>query len=1106
MHSIVSWCLNNRPVVVLFSLVLMGAGVFSTFKLNQELLPSVEFPSVFILVQDPGAGPEQVDRDVSKPLSEGLTGLPRLKHVQTIASQGFSTVILTFDLDSSLKEDQDNTNQRLNQVQLPSGVGKPLVQTFSFNAIPSMTYTLAAKDGDLVRATREANDVIAPALTGATGSAQVKVSGGARERVLITLDGAKLADKGLSLQQVQQALSGANVDLPAGTTLDADKTLPVQASSSLRTIDDLKNLVVVSSAEQAAGEQAAAGQPAAGQAATPPASSPAPSRTPAARPSPNPAPAAPPPAVRLGDVAKVELDNQQANGISRTNGLASLQIQVIRASNGNAVTLSDDVRQRIAKLKLDSRDDLQLSTDSAVDIKASLNDLVHEGLIGAGLAILVIFLFLGSLRATLVTAVSLPTSVLVALLGTSIGGFSLNVLTLAGLTIAVGRIVDDAIVVLENSYRHLQQGESPTDAALHGATEVSSAVISSTLTSVAVFLPIGVVGGIISRFFLPFSVTVTISLLASLLVALTLIPVLVSFILSAKARRQAHQAGGRHINAGATAPEHVSRLARPYIPVLAWVLRRFYRKSLVVAVAALALIGVLVLTYAAVPKNFFDLGGSAYITGNISLPPGTTSTATSDRVKAFEAAARSDPDVKTVEVTIASSDFGGYTGSVSENDARFNLIVKNKKSADQVRQRLQSKLDELYGKGGTIGVQSFGPPSSAFSVSLSGRDPNTLRAASDQVVAKLSQNSDLANVKSDLTVRQPETLVSVDANKAAERGLTPNTVAFALAGVLNPKDVGTLGTGGTPITLRVDPSYVAAGKLADLPLGPGTTLKDVATMTRTDAPTTVTRVDGTQQVTVNADVLAADTQGASTKATQSVQSLQLPAGVSISTGGTQNDINDSFQQMFIAIGVAIAIVFIILVTFFRSVASPFVILGAMPLALIGGLLALYFTHQNLGLPALLGVLMVFGIVVSNAILLIDFVERNRAGRGLAEALVLAGSVRIRPILMTAVATIVALVPVATGFASEGGGGLISQSLAVVVEGGLISSTALTLVVVPILYSWIKRRGHHRYETAPPAISVADPRSLRPSLDGNRHGNGNGSGRVWEHFREETLKR
>lgn len=1102
MHSIVRWCLNNRPVVVLFSLVLMGAGVASTFRLNQELLPSVEFPQVYVLVQNPGAGPQQVDRELSKPLSDGLTGLPRLKHVQTIASQGFSTVILTFDLDSSLKEDQDNTNQRLSQVPLPIGVGKPLVQTFSFNAVPTMTYTLAARDGDLARATREANDVIVPALTGATGSAQVKVSGGARERVLITLDGTQLAQKGLSVQQIQQALSGANVDLPAGTTLDADKALPVEASSSLRTIADLKNLIVIGSVAQA-GNQPGAAQPGGDQNRPAPAASPGQSQgsSPAARasPGPSPAPAPPAPPVRLGDVAKVEMDSQQTNGISRTNGLASLQIQVIRASNGNAVTLSDDVRQRIAKLHLDSRDDLQLSNDSAVDIKASLNDLVHEGLIGAALAIGIIFLFLGSLRATLVTAVSLPTSVLVALLGTSIGGFSLNVLTLAGLTIAVGRIVDDAIVVLENSYRHLQQGESPREAALHGATEVSSAVISSTLTSVAVFLPIGVVGGIISRFFLPFSVTVTISLLASLLVALTLIPVLVSFILSAQRRRDGIPADAGPAGAQTNPPEHVSRLARPYVPVLAWVLRRFYRKGLVVTVSALALIGVLALTVIAVPKNFFDLGGSAYLSGNISLAPGTTSTQTSQRVKAFESAAQSDRDVKTVEVTIASSDFGGYTGSVSDNEARFNLIVKDKKTADQVRQRLQNKLDELYGKGtSTIGVQSFGPPSSGFSVTLSGRNPDALRAASDQVAAKLSQSPDLANVKSDLAVRQPETLVSVDANKAAERGLTPSAVAFALTGTLNPKDVGTLGAGGTPITLRLDPRYVAADKLADLPLGPGTTLKDVATVTRTDVPTTVTRVDGTQQVTVNADVLVADTQGASAKATDSVKSLSLPAGVSLSTGGTQNDINDSFQQMFIAIGVAVAIVFIILVTFFRSVATPFVILGAMPLALIGGLLALYVTHQNLGLPSLLGVLMVFGIVVSNAILLIDFVERNRAGRTLAEALVLAGSVRVRPILMTAVATIAALVPVATGFASEGGGGLISKSLAVVVEGGLISSTVLTLLVVPILYSWFKRWGHHRYEGAAPSLGTGSPaRAL--------NGNGSSNGRVWEHFHEEALK-
>jgi len=452
MHAIVRWCLGNRAVVILFSLILMGAGVFSIFRINQELLPSVDFPAVFVLVPEPGAGPQQVDRDVSRPLTADLTGLPRLRHVNATSSQGFSQVAVDFELDSSLKDDLDAVDQRLQQARLPAAAGRPVVQTFDFSAVPSMTYSLAAKDGDLARATREANDVIVPALTGAQGVAQVKVSGGARSTVSVTLDGTKLAAHGLSVQQVQQALGASQVDVPAGEALQADRSLPVEVLGTIRTVDDLKALPV--------GPPAGATRP-----------------------------------VVLGDVATVVDAPAPVNGISRTNGVPSLEIQVIRTSNGNAVTLSGDIRSRVSKLHLDSQDDLQLVTDAATEIRASLNDLMLEGLLGALLAILVIFLFLRSVRATLVTAVSLPTSVLVALLGTSLWGFSLNALTLAGLTIAVGRIVDDAIVVLENSYRHLQQGRTPVEAAYRGATEVSSAVISSTLTTVGVFLPIGVVGG-----------------------------------------------------------------------------------------------------------------------------------------------------------------------------------------------------------------------------------------------------------------------------------------------------------------------------------------------------------------------------------------------------------------------------------------------------------------------------------------------------------------------------------------------------------------------------------------------------------------------------------
>lgn len=1026
MRTLVRWCLGNRAVVVLFSIVLVGAGVTSVFRINQELLPSVEFPAVFVLVADPGAGPEQVDRDVSQPLVNALTGLPRASHVTSTSSQGFSQVVVEFDLDSSLDADLAAVNQRLQQVQLPPGAGRPVVQTFDFSAVPAMTYSLAATDGDLLRATREADESVVPALRGAADVAQVRVSGGAERVVLVNLDGGKLAARGLTIQQVQQALSTAQVDLPAGESLRADRSLPVRVLGSVRTADDLRALVVgAAQAETPATVPARAAQPAAAQAG----------------------PAAPTP-VRLGEVATVSDTSAPLNGISRTDGVPSLQIQVVRATNGNAVRLSDDVRERVAKLHLNTADDLRLVYDSADEIRASLNDLLLEGLLGALLAVVVIFLFLRSLRATLVTAVSLPTSVLVALLGTNLGGYSLNVLTLAGLTIAVGRIVDDAIVVLENSYRHLQEGRPPREAALNGAVEVASPVISSTLTTVAVFLPIGVVGGIVSRFFLPFSITVTISLIASLLVSLTLIPVLVSFFLESRARR------------GSAAPPEPrpGALVRLYRPVLTWTLARGWRKAAVLAVA-LALLAGSSATLAFVPKDFLDFGGSTRLTGTVTLPPGTTAEQTSQRLKAFEEAARADAAVRMVQVTVASSDFGGYTRAFSGNEARLGLQLKRKDGADATVGRLQRKLDELYGRGNAqLRVQGFGPPATGFQATISGRDPETLRQASDAIVAELAGDAELTNVESNLAAEKPELLVTVDPALAAARGLAPQAVAFAVSSALSTRDVASLGPGGPEVRLRLDPTSVSVDRLAGLPLGSGVALRDVATIAETLAPEAINRVDGTRRVTVSAEIVGADVQGATERGARRLDRLSLPSGVVLESGSANEELNDAFVQMVLSIGVAVAIVFLILVTFFRSVVTPFVIILTMPLALIGGLLALFVFGQSLGLAALLGVLMVFGIVVSNAILLIDFVERDRAGRSLEEALVRAGSVRLRPILMTAVATIMALVPVAAGLSTSGGGGLISQSLALVVEGGLMSSTLLTLLVIPIVYSILRRRG------------------------------------------------
>ncbi len=1027
MRRIVAWCLGNRPVVILFALVFMGAGIFSIFRLNQELLPSIEFPSVFIVTSDPGANPAVIDRDINIPLSNALNGLPHAQHVFATSSQSFSQVQVQFNVDSNTKDDLDAVNQRLGQVQLPAGAGKPLVQTFSFSAAPSIIYSLGAADGNLSRATLEAQTVIAPALQGAQGAAQVKVVGGEQNAVTITLDPQRLVARGLTPFQVTQALQAVQVDLPAGQSLNGNRVVPVEVLSTVHTAADLRAVPV------------GAGQP---------------SRS------------APPSIVTLGDVATVQEAPAPVNGIARTDGLPSLSIQVIRDPNGNAISLSNDIHSRVAALHLDPSDRLSLIEDSATGIRASLNDLLLEGLLGALFAIFAIFLFLRSIRATLVTAVSLPTSVLVALLGTAIGGFSLNILTLAGLTIAVGRIIDDAIVVLENSYRHLQKGEPPRLAALNGASEVSKAVISSTLTTVAVFLPIALVGGIISKFFVPFSITVTISLIASLLVALTLIPVLVSFLLE---RRTAPAEGRRDWS------------HRVYQPVLGWALSsRLTKAAVVLAAVLLFAIAVGAVASPLVAKNFFDFGNTEQLVGAVSLPAGTTTEETSRQLGGFETAAAADPDVKLVQVTIASSDFGGYSAGFETNQARLLILVKDKHQAGAVVGRLQQKLNELYGVGnGQIQTASFGPGSNRFEARASGQDELALRQASDLIVAKLQQDSELSDVQSDLAAAKPQLSVNVDPNKASAHGLSPRLIAQIVAQALSPMSLGNLGGGGPPVSLQLDPAFVTVDRLGNLPVAPGAALKDVATITNQTAPNSINRRDGTRLVAVSAVINGTDTSGISQRATSLVQSVALPAGVKLDTGGTSEEINQSFQSMFEAIGIAVAIVFIILVIFFRSVVTPFVILVSMPLALIGGIGALLVTRSALGLPALLGVLMVFGIVVSNAILLIDFAERARETQPTHDALLLAGATRLRPILMTAVATVVALLPVAVGLSTSGGGGLISQSLAVVVVGGLITSTVFTLVVVPVVYSLIARRGRvgaiaaiHDLDVEPPSGRIA----------------------------------
>jgi len=1017
--AVIRWSLTNRAVVILLTILFTAGGVFAALSLNQELFPDLSLPTIFVVTVDPGASPGAVDHDVSKPISDALNGLPHLSHVNTTSSESVSTVRAQFDLGTQVRDNQDAVSQALSRVALPAGVKAPTLRSFSFADFPSITYTLAATDGDLSRATREATDIVVPALKGAKGVADVQVTGGAQNQVLVLVDAAKLTARGLAISQVTQALAGYQVSLPAGEVQDSGRTVPVQVSSTLASVEELKQFPVASTASAtfAPGRPGSATPSTAGLALAPVAA-----------------------VTRLSDISTISLSSAPVSGIARTDGSPSLQISVLKASGANTVTLSDDIHQRVQGLKLDGADHLRLLNDQADAVRASLSGLVEEGLIGALLAVLVIYLFLGSLRATLVTAVSLPTSVLVALLGTRLLGYSLNVMTLAGLTIAIGRVVDDAIVVLENSFSYLQKGLPPREAALQGASQVASPVLSTSLTTVAVFLPIAFTGGIVGQFFQPFAITVTISLLASLVVSLTIVPVLVSMFLG-------HAA---HAKPGS---EPLGWVLRPYRRVLTWVLARPRHKATVLAsVFVMLVLAGIGLTR--VPVTFFPSDASTTLTGTVTLSPGTSSEATSRALAQFEDQARSDPQVSVVQVSVSGQGDVTAFNSGGSNVGSITILLKDKKQSTAATDRLKKLLEADYGAGSvTLQAQQMGPPAASFAATISGGTDAARRQASDEVVQALRADADLTNVKSALSLQQPQVTVTIDRSKADSRHLTPQAAAFATSQVLAEQAAGAL-SDGTKIAVRVDTSSIDAQTIGGLSVAPGTRLEDIASVALADAPESITRQDGAQRVAVSADFTAKDTNTASRRASQRLTALRLPDEATVSTGGTSADITSSFVSLFYAMGAGLALVFIILVLFFRSVITPFVILLTVPLSVIGSFLALAITGQALGVPALMGVLMVSGIVVSNAVLLIHFAEERRAVAPLRQALLEAGSARLRPILMTAIATVVALVPLAVGL--SGSGGLISQSLAVVVEGGLISSTVLTLVVIPVVYSLVRR--------------------------------------------------
>jgi HAE1 family hydrophobic/amphiphilic exporter-1 len=1146
MQRIVRWCLKNKSVVILATLLLIGSGAYATTQLNQELLPDISFPIITISTPVAGAGPDLVDEQVTQPVEDAIDGVQGIQSVRSTSAQGFSVVLVEFDLDQDTEEAESDLQAALDGISLPSQAGEPEVKSQSASQFPILSLSLAARDGDLADLTKYAEDDVASSIEEVEGVASVDLIGGAEKQIRVDLDPEKLKDKGLTTDAVVGAISGAKVDAPVGSVSVNGRETPVNATSDLGGIGALEDLPVgveggTTGAPTGAPPTASEGIPggAAPGSSAPPGGAPAGAPTGATAP-PTAAPTAEAPEpVLLGDVAEVREIGSDLSGISRTNGEPSLGLNVVKETDANTVEVAADVEKVLDGVRDEiGRDQVVVVLNSATDVEESVNGLVEEALVGAVLAILVIFAFLRSLRATLVTAVSLPTSVLAALLFSWADNLTLNIITLAGLTIAVGRVVDDAIVVLENSYRYVQGGYDPEEAALKGTTEVTSAITSSTLTTTAVFLPLALVGGIVSKFFVPLSVTVALALFASLIVAVTIIPVLVSIFIRARTgdrapdthedSENARRLGGlaRFVigvvvlfftlaialviasSAGVLGDmpglpsgfvdyvdglvsgigtvllvviavaaaflivglvvllaragrrpggeESGGLLLRVYTPMLRWSLRH---RLVVLLVALVAFAGGLGLVRF-LPVAFFPPSEERLFIADVELPAGTALEKTSDRLRPFEDFLRQDEAVKSYQVSIGGEDTTDPESPVRPGN-RAQAFINIREDADVKRtlDRVDREGDDLYGENFQVEVLQNGPPQGGLEAVLTGGSKKELAEAADIVTQKFRGLEDVNNVESDLSGGNPEVEVRIDPEKAAKAGLSPALVSTSLGSLLGGSEVTTLGD--TPVVVGVPRDAAdSLDEVRGLPVGSGTTVGDVAEVKEVGSPAAVSRVDGQRAVTVTARITSTDTQTVSTNAQNTLSGVALPGNVEAQVGGENEDIDESFRNLFLSIIVALVLVFLILVVFFGSLRVPMVILLAVPLTTVGAFGALFLTNTAISVPSLLGILLLIGIVVSNAILLVDFATRAQDHYETAdEAILEAGRARLRPILMTAFATIFALMPLALGL-SGGGNGLISSSLAITVVGGLATSTFLTLLVVPVGYSIVRRGRKH----------------------------------------------
>lgn len=1008
LKNLVKVSLRNPVAVVLLVVLIVIGGVNSTTQFKQEQLPEIDIPGIIVTTVYPGAAPNEVLEQVTQPLEQGLRNLEGVKNVYSQSANNLSIIQLEYNNSDDMKRRQEEVRRSLAGIALPEGAQQPEVMYFSTSSSPILYTSVSGAEGV---SEQELTDIVElellPKLKAVDGVSDVQVIGLEDSSAwYVHLDGGKMAEYGIAYDQLVSLIQANNVSLPLGQTVMKDEILPVFVQGGLRSVEQLEQLSL-----------------------------------------------APDGSIRLRDVAAIT-QGKESGIISLTNGKPSITLNIVKSGAANTVEVADNVLRIYEEAEKGGKIRSLIMYNRAADVKESVRSLAQEGLLGALFASLVILLFLRNVRATLIAIVSIPLSMLIAAICLkSFTDVTLNMMTLGGMAVATGRVVDDSIVVIENLIRRMKGERISKDLIVSATIEVGKAIVSSTLTTVAVFVPLGMLQGMVGGFFRPFALTVGFALMASLLAALTVVP-LMAWVLLQKGEIKA--------------PAE-SSLSKGYKRLLGWSLRH---KAVVLAVSTLLFIGSLIPIIAGkvgvvlMPETDYK-----YMFATLEMPKGTAPQAVEAEAKRLDEMLRGHADVTNTNVIIG----GGINGEAYSYIAEWFIAFKPGTDLDRFIEEIGPRATPSEGSHFSL-VKDDMTGGGAVEITVTASSKDQLRMAAERVVKTLEGIEGITNIGSNLQDGTNGIAIEVRQEDAARYGLTAYQAYALLRPYMAETKVGMMSGGELYFTLKGEtlnsPESLAALPV-QTPTGTVIRVKDVADVRQVQLPSTLQYKNGAEYVTVTAKISGKDASKVNKELMKALDALELPEGAELSVGGNNAEVQQMISDMLMAMLVAVVAVYVVMVAAFGEGRAPLAILFSLPFALIGGLAGTLITGEPLSASSLIGFLMLIGIVVTNAIVLVERVQQQiKRGLAIREALVEAGGTRLRPILMTAIATICALVPLAAGV---GGGSVISGGLAVVVIGGLASSTLLTLVVVPVMYELLyfkKSRLERRLAQNPLAEATA----------------------------------